>query len=212
MKKYIDILLPLVMLAVASYSISSYGTDTATVILGITMLYYFNKSTTNVKRYMITLIIITAIYETANVASGKYAYTNVSIIPFWVPIGWSILGWWALNLRQYIKLEDKHALAFLFVVQVGVFLLYSQSLLSILIALTGIWVIAKATTFKISFFIGPYLAALLIEFMGTYLGLWVYSSSNGLPGDWIILAFGYVSVIGFCLWLAGIKSESDINK
>jgi hypothetical protein len=209
MKKALDIILPLALLPITILFVSLWGHAVGTLILGSAMLYYFTRSGINVKRYMITLAVFSAIFETANVAGNHYAYTGISTVPFWVPLGWSVLGWWALNLKNYLKIQEKNIMAFALIFLTAVSLLSGQSILSVLVGLTGLWMISRATNYKFVFFTITFLAALLIEFSGTYFGLWTYSTPSGLPKDWILLGMSYSVFVGACLWLSGIKKETD---
>ena len=204
----IDIVLILALLPITIFSVSVWGNEAGDILLFVGLAYCFLKSDIKIRRYMLLLVLVSYIFETASVAAKYYTYSGTIGVPFWIAIGWGILGWLAFSLNKKIKLSDKICIIVFLVASVLATFITKGSWFSIPITLVSLWMLSKASGFKMKFFVIVFFLSWLIDFSGTYFKLWSYGGATGMLSDWVLLGLTYCVFLGVGLWLSKIEREN----
>lgn len=196
------VLAPPILLFTRVYG-NLYG-DFVVGVIFFAAAYFSSKET---RKLMITLAVISGMFETANVAVGSYAYNGTSGSPLWVSLGWGALGWWLVNSSILKNLEFKAAFP------LSVLVIFSTAVLTntlspfLIISIAGLYVISLASSQKYGMFLGTAFLGCFIEYFGTFFGAWSYLNSAGsvvLP-SFASLAMSYSAVYAFCFWVSGYE-------
>ena len=166
---------------------------------------YFSSRET--RKLMISLSVISGMFETANVAVGSYAYHGATASPLWVSLGWGAFGWWLVNANILKSLDFKTAFALASAVLVATSLITGTLSPFILIAIAGLYVISLASSQKFGVFLGTAFLGCYVEYFGTMFGAWSYLNSAGsvvIP-SFASLALSYSAVFAFCFWISGYE-------
>lgn len=164
---------------------------------------------------MIVMSIFAMLFETANVAIGIYKYEYTVQIPIWVAIGWGLLGFYVyknlglisripLNLSLILSLVLFSIIWFLMGASLG----GANGFVALLIICGTIFVLSKASSFTHSMYLHMALSGILIEFLGTSIGVWTYfdpQTKTALAVPLLGLGMAYASVMSFCLWISKLE-------
>ncbi len=214
---------PLLFVPLTIILAKNVGHEAANLLLGAVFLYVFiYRSDIRLRRFMIVLGVFSGIFETANLASGSYSMSGTTVSPLWVSLGWSILGWWLMQLEPLAK---RITFTTAFLATIG--LIVAANLLSHTFsvgtpfALAGLYALGLAVRQPFALYTFVCGFSILAEMSGTYSGLWGYYDSNGLNilPDFALMALLYCAVIVSAIWISGFevippggtdKSKTDI--
>lgn len=207
---------PLLLVPATLYLVKAYGNIAGTILLGVLFGWIIiYKADVRTRRLMIVLATISAIFETANVGAGLYAYAGTRGSLFWISLGWAIFGWWAIQLTPVLsKLNKKAAFGIL-----GAALLLFPALngtlsVSSAIAFAGVYFLSLASAIPVGVYVFSSLFGILAEYSGTALGVWNYFDltkpiGNIIPVDLASLALSYSVVLAVCFWISGFENTGE---
>jgi hypothetical protein len=202
---------PLVMVPIMLFAVRQFGNNAGNLILGALFFYLIvMKADGPVRRLMIVLAVIGAIFETANVAAGFYSYAGTIGSPVWVSLGWGILGWWVTRLEPTLsKIPFIPAFAISVLMVCSNIVLGSGLTISIPIAIAGLYVVSVCSKKPFGIYAFTTFFGVLAEYSGTATKTWTYYSLSGtglpVPVDLASLALSYAVVLMFCFWLSGYE-------
>ncbi len=212
MLQKIFLLWPLVFVPVTLYVVTTFGNSAGNVLLGALFFYLLvRKADLRTRKLMVTLAIVSMLFETANVAAGIYKYAGTLGSPAWISFGWAILGWWVSSLRPELeRIEFRHAFASVAIALVAVQLATSSfSLVSSVIAIAGLYALSLASRQPFATFAFVSFFAFVAEHFGPASGAWTYFDLSGsgaaIAPDLASLALAYSSVFAFCSWVSGFE-------
>lgn len=216
-KSILKFILPLLLIPLILISVNAYGHIAGDIIIGLIFfisIFFFTK-THQERRLMLVMAIFAIIFETANVAIGLYKYIFTIQIPVWVGIGWGVLGLYVyknLDLTRKINLKNSILLSIvLFVViwlLLGFSLTGSNGFVALLVLIGTVYVLSFSSTFPHAMYLHMALMGILIEFLGTYLGVWTYyDPATNLAVATPLLGAGaaYASAMAFCIWISKLE-------
>jgi hypothetical protein len=164
---------------------------------------------------MIVMSIFAMLFETANVAIGIYKYEYTVQIPVWVAIGWGVLGFYIyknLPITKLLSLKNSLILSFIIFILVWVLMGSSFSgangIVALLIIIGSIFVLSKSSSFPHSFYLHMALSGMLIEYLGTSIGVWTYfdpATKTVMIVPLLGLGMAYASVMSFCIWISKLE-------
>lgn len=203
--------IPLLLIPLTLYAVRSFGTDAGNAIIGLAFLAGIVKfADVKERRLLVTLTILAALFETANVASGAYKYAGTGLPPLWICIGWGVVGLYLMKNRQtfaMVPAQAAYAAAAVFYPVAWYFTGAVPSMLvASLFAIASVYVLSLASRqLQPAFFLFAGLAGVLIEFCGTSLGIWTYFDQSGavIPVNTGSIGLAYAAVVAFGTWLAG---------
>jgi hypothetical protein len=216
-KSILKFILPLFIIPITLLAVHSFGHIAGDIIIGIAFFasIVFVAKTQNERRLMIVMSIFAMLFETANVAIGIYKYEYTVQIPVWVAIGWGVLGFYIyknLPVTKLLSLKNSLILSVILFVLVWVLMGSSFSgangVVALLIILGSIFVLSKSSSFPHSFYLHMALCGMLIEYLGTSIGVWTYFDpatkiAMGVP--LLGLGMAYASVMSFCIWISKLE-------
>lgn len=211
-KELLKLLLPLVLIPITLYAVLLFGHDAGNAIIGLAFLVSILKfANPKERRFIIILAFIAALAETGNVAIGFYKYANVTLVPLWIPLGWSVVGMYIFkNLQTLKKINNNvaYGLSAVFYFIIMYFAGLNQAnVITSLFAVITIYVLTKSSKFPASLFLFTGIVGAIIETSGTMLKVWSYLDSLGniVPAPLAYVAIGYSSLILVAAWISGIE-------
>jgi len=208
---------PLFFVPLTILAVQRFGHDGANLLLGALFLYVFiKKADVKLRRLMIVLAVFSGLFETANVASGAYTYFGTLGSPLWIGLGWAILGWWFIQLKQTAERIPVHASFAAISIIIAVVAAANNTLgLTTIIAIAGLYALSLSVRQPFALYAFTSVFAIIAEWSGTYSGLWGYFDLNGAPvaPDLAMLALVYSVVMAFSIWVSGYENtENPIGK
>lgn len=202
---------PLAFVPLTIFAVQKFGHEAANILLGVLFLGLFVwKADLPLRRLMIVLAVFSGLFETANVASGAYTYFDSLASPLWISLGWAILGWWFMQLKdEAAKISNNSAFAFTLIILVAVSFFNHTLSLSTPIALAGLYALSLAVRQPFALYAFASIFALIAEFSGTYAGIWGYFNVNNqpVPPDLAMLALAYPTILAFSIWISGFENQ-----
>lgn len=201
------LLIPIVFAPPILWATRTYGNLFGDFLVGAIFFAAAYVSSRETRKLMISLAVISGMFETANVAVGSYAYHGTTGSPLWVSLGWGALGWWLVNAEALKKLESRTAFVLASAVIAVTSVITGTLSPFILIAIAGLYILSLASSQKFGMFLGTAFLGCFIEYFGTRFGAWGYLNSTGsvvLP-SFASLALSYSAVFAFCFWISGYE-------
>jgi hypothetical protein len=218
-KQLVQVILPLLLIPLNLYAIQLFGQDAGNLIIGCAFFVGLVKfARGNERRFMIILVVFATVFESLNVVSGSYKYVGSPLVPFWIGLGWGVVGLYLVKLLPLLKkIEDRTAYSLSAILYPGLWAVTGMDLhaiLPVVYAILGIFALTLSTAMPASFFLSAGLLGAVIELLGTSMGIWQYfdASGNPIPAQLPNLALAYASVIAFALWLSGIDAGKDSRR
>ncbi|MFH0737089.1 MAG: hypothetical protein V1827_00875 [Candidatus Micrarchaeota archaeon] len=214
LKDVASLALPLLLIPLTLYSVSSFGHDAGNAIIGLAFLICFARFADAKERWMmITLAILATLFETANVATGSYRYAGTNSTPIWVCLGWGILGIYLLkNQRVFAMAGANAAYAIAALAYLGAWL-YTGALASMLLyslfAVLTVYALGLVSERPPSFFLSAGLLGVIIELCGTSFKVWSYFGPGGgiIPVNTGSIGLAYATVVAFGMFLCGLDKK-----
>lgn len=212
------LLWPLVFIPITLYAVKAFGHLAGTLLLSAVFAYLFiYKAEMRLRRFMIVLVVFSAVFETSNVASGAYKYAGTIGSPLWISLGWGILGWWLASLeKEFAKISFKTSFAAICVLLVAFPLVNGSLSATSLIAAAGLYLLSLCITQPFSVYAFTAAFGMLAEYAGTATGIWTYYDTffGVIPihPDLATLALAYAGVLAFSIWVSGYETSSNKTK
>ena len=211
LKQIAMLLIPLLIIPITLYGVSWFGNDAGNAIIGLAFFTGFIKfADMKERKLMLSLAIFAMVFEAANVALGAYKYTNSFLIPFWIPIGWGLVGLYIIKNKSAFERVGKTAtlilIALLYLAVLGISGFSTNAIIASVMAAAGTYAISLSSKLPPATFLFTGFLGILIEFAGTGMGTWSYLDSAGLPisAPFAVLGMSYAAVFAFGTWVSRI--------